>query len=321
MQEVTVVIPNFNGIKYIRECLRALHRQTQKEFSTIVVDNGSSDGSDQVVEEEFPYVRLIRLGDNFGFCRAVNEGIYASDTPYVILLNNDTRVDSHFVQELLSAIKKSKKRFSCAAKMIQYKNRSRMDDAGNFYCALGWAYARGKDKPVERYQKERKIFASCGGAAIYSRKIMEEIGYFDEEHFAYLEDTDIGYRARIYGYENIFTPKALVYHYGSGTSGSRYNLFKVRFSSRNNIYLIYKNMPLLQIILNIPFLVLGFAVKTVFFMRKGYGREYIAGMKNGVQLSKKGRKNGKKVHFTWKHLPSYIRIQGELYLNILRRLF
>ena len=84
-----------------------------------------------------------------------------------------------------------------------------------------------------------------------AKRFLEKIGYFDEEHFAYLEDTDIGYRARIYGYENWYAPKAIVYHVGSGTSGSRYNQFKTRYSSRNNIYLIYKNMPLLQIILNL----------------------------------------------------------------------
>lgn len=88
----------------------------------------------------------------------------------------------------------------------------------------------------------------------------------------YLEDIDVGYRARIFGYENWYVPAALVYHVGSGTSGSRYNQFKTRYSSRNNIYLIYKNMPVLQIILNLPFLVPGFGMKILFFSQKGMGR-------------------------------------------------
>lgn len=119
---------------------------------------------------------------------------------------------------------------------------------------------------------------------------MERFGYFDEEHFAYLEDTDLGYRAQIFGYENWYLPKARVYHVGSGTSGSRYNQFKIRYSSRNNIYMLYKNMPLLQILLNLPFLVLGFGVKFLFFAGKGYGREYAAGIKNGFSISRKGKK-------------------------------
>lgn len=98
-----------------------------------------------------------------------------------------------------------------------------------------------------------------------------KIGYFDENHFAYLEDIDIGYRARIFGYQNGYCPDAIVYHAGSGASGSRYNAFKVDLSSRNSIYLIYKNMPLLQLILNLPFLLLGFLVKTLFFIKRDLG--------------------------------------------------
>lgn len=320
MQEATVIIPNFNGIAYIEKCLESLRHQSEPDFAVIVVDNGSADGSDRLVETKFPEVRLLRLGDNFGFCRAVNEGIYASKTPYVILLNNDTEVEKDFVRELLAAIKKNPQRFSCGAKMVQYRDRSKMDDAGNLYCALGWAFARGQGKSPEAYEQEKQVFACCAGAAIYSRAVMEKIGYFDEAHFAYLEDTDIGYRARIYGYQNVYAPKAVVYHYGSGTSGSRYNLFKVRYSSRNNVYLIYKNMPVLQLLWNLPLIVLGFVIKAVFFTRKGFGKEYLAGIKNGIDLSVKGRKNGKKVKFEKKNLSHYVHIQWELYLNMVRRL-
>ena len=142
------------------------------------------------------------------------------------------------------------------------------------------------------------------------------LGYFDEEHFAYLEDMDVGYRARIYGYENWYAPDAMVYHVGSGTSGSRYNQFKIRYSSRNNIYLIYKNMPVLQIIINLPFLVAGFGIKILFFTLKGFGREYIAGIKNGFQISKKNHK----IPFKFQNLSNYFWIQVELWVNIFRRL-
>ena len=119
------------------------------------------------------------------------------------------------------------------------------------------------------YSHTKKIFAACGGAAIYRRKIFEEIGFFDEEHFAYLEDIDIGYRAKIYGYHNVFEPSAIVYHAGSASSGSKYNEFKVNFSSRNSVYIVRKNMPLFQIVVNLPFLAVGFLIKTLFFVKKG----------------------------------------------------
>lgn len=315
MEEVSVIIPNYNGIAYLDGVLSTLERQTMKNYEVILVDNGSTDGSSAFVIANYPWVHLIELPENFGFCKAVNEGILASRAPYVLLLNNDTEVEPDFLEEMTAAIRRHKKAFSCAARMVQFHDRDRLDDAGNYYCALGWSYARGKGKDIHTYEKEEKIFAACGGAAIYRRKILNRIGLFDEEHFAYLEDTDIGYRARIYGYENWYAPKAVVYHIGSGTTGSRYNHFKTRYSSRNNIYLIYKNMPLLQILLNLPFLAAGFAVKFLFFAFKGMGREYLAGIKNGFQISSKGRK----VPLSPKNLPHYCRIQIELWVNIIRR--
>lgn len=313
--EVSVVIPNFNGIAFLDSVLASLEGQTLSNFEVILVDNGSTDGSCSFVTANYPWVHLIELSENFGFCGAVNAGIRAAKAPYVLLLNNDTEVKEDFVEEMLAAIRRHKNAFSCGARMVQYHDRDRLDDVGNYYCALGWSFARGRGKDIHAYETEDKIFSACAGAAIYRKKIIEKIGYFDEEHFAYLEDTDIGYRARIYGYENWYAPKAIVYHVGSGTSGSRYNQFKTRYSSRNNIYLIYKNMPLLQIILNLPFLAVGFLIKFLFFAAKGMGKEYAAGIKNGFSISMKN----KKVPFRIKHLPNYCKIQLELWINIIRR--
>lgn len=317
MEEVSVIIPNYNGIAYLDGVLSTLERQTMKNYEVILVDNGSTDGSSAFVMANYPWVHLVELPDNFGFCGAVNAGIRASRAPYVLLLNNDTEVEPDFLEEMTAAIRKHKKAFSCAARMVQFHDRDKLDDAGNYYCVLGWSYARGKGKDIRTYEKEEKIFAACGGAAIYRRKVFEKIGLFDEEHFAYLEDTDVGYRARIYGYENWYAPKAIVYHVGSGTTGSRYNHFKTRYSSRNNIYLIYKNMPFLQILLNLPFLTAGFGIKFLFFLVKGMGKEYLAGIKNGFQISRKG----KKVPFSLANLPNYCRIQIELWVNMVRRIF
>ena len=310
--EVSVVIPNFNGIAFLDSVLASLEGQTLSNFEVILVDNGSTDGSCSFVTANYPWVHLIELSENFGFCGAVNAGIRAAKAPYVLLLNNDTEVKEDFVEEMLAAIRRHKNAFSCGARMVQYHDRDRLDDVGNYYCALGWSFARGRGKDIHAYETEDKIFSACAGAAIYR---IEKIGYFDEEHFAYLEDTDIGYRARIYGYENWYAPKAIVYHVGSGTSGSRYNQFKTRYSSRNNIYLIYKNMPLLQIILNLPFLAAGFLIKFLFFAIKGMGKEYAAGIKNGFSISMKNQK----VPFRIKHLPNYCKIQLELWINIIRR--
>lgn len=156
--EVSVIIPNFNGIAFLDSVLGSLEGQTLKNFEVILVDNGSADGSCSFVSANYPWVHIIELPDNFGFCRAVNEGIKAAKAPYVLLLNNDTEVKEDFVEQMLLAIRRHKNAFSCAARMVQYHDRDKLDDAGNYYCALGWSFARGKGKNIDLYQKEEKIF-------------------------------------------------------------------------------------------------------------------------------------------------------------------
>ena len=264
MKEVTVVIPNYKGEAYLRPCVESLLAGTGLEMDVIIVDNGSRDGCVEEVRRLYPQVECVCLDQNYGFCKAVNIGIRKAETPYVFLLNNDTLVCKGAVEALLASLKKDRRIFSVEAKMIQYQDRTKIDSAGTFYNAFGWAYARGKDRPADQYRKRGPVFSACAGAAMYRREIFEEIGLFDEEHFAYLEDVDVGYRARIAGYRNVYEPMARIIHVGSAASGSRHNEFKVRLSARNNLYLIYKNMPVLQILLNLPFLLAGFLVKYLF---------------------------------------------------------
>ncbi len=316
MSSISIIIPNYNGSEYIRDCLDSLKEQDYSDFEIIVVDNDSGDGSADIVEKEYPEVIVKRLPENFGFSRAVNEGLKISAADYVILLNSDTRADKSFVRSLYETIIRDERIFSVASKMLQMKRPDRIDGAGDLYCALGWAFARGKGKKKSRYSKACNVFASCGGAAIYSRKILDEIGWFDEFHFAYLEDVDIGYRARIMGYKNVYCPQACVYHVGSAVSGSRYNDFKIRLSARNNMYIIMKNMPTLQIILNLPFLLAGFAVKIVFFALIGHARAYLSGLKRGYILCREGRK----YPYSARNFKNYVIIQLELWLNIFKRI-
>lgn len=315
MCEITVVIPNYNGKKYLVPCLKALYENTTLEMDVVVVDNGSVDQTIPEARTLYPQARYILLDKNYGFCRAVNEGIRASRAKYVLLLNNDTEIRKGFVENLLRTIKKSPRIFSVEAKMIQYGDQTMADSAGTYYNALGWAFARGRDESAEKYNKRCRTFAACGGAAIYRKAVFDEIGYFDEKHFAYLEDIDVGYRARIYGYVNLYEPRAEVLHVGSAASGSRYNEFKTRYSGRNNIYLIYKNMPFPQIVLNLPFLIAGFLAKAIFFWKKGLGWNYLRSLREGVSICEKHSKTA----YDKSHLKNYLEIQAELWINIIRR--
>jgi len=288
--KTTIIIPNYNGMKFLDDCLSSLREQTTQDFQILIIDNHSEDDSVSFLKTNYPEARLIVLNRNYGFSRAVNEGIRLADTPYVLLLNNDTKADPGFVETLVSEIETSPRIFSVSSRMIQMYHPELMDSAGDNYTLLGWAVNRGVGRPLAVSDEPSDVFSACAGAAIYRRGVFSKIGLFDEHHFAYLEDVDIGYRARVYGYENIYCPGAVVYHVGSGTSGSKYNTFKVRLAARNNVYLLYKNMPSIQLFINFPFLVTGFALKYLFFIKRGFGRDYREGLVEGLRTRERCRK-------------------------------
>lgn len=310
--KVTVIIPNYNGLRFLKDCLTALENQSMKDFETLVIDNASSDESVAYIRENFPNVNVMVMEKNLGFSGGVNVGIQSAKTPYVLLLNNDTEVDTHFVEEMIHAIEESPNIFSVSSKMIQFYDREKLDDAGDLYGILGWGFQRGIDAPATSYTKKEEIFSACAGAAIYRKDIFEKIGYFDELHFAYLEDIDVGYRGKIAGYKNMYCPTAIVYHVGSGTSGSKYNSFKVKLAARNSVYLNYKNMPNIQLVINSLPLCLGWFLKWRFFKKNGFEKDYVDGLKEGFST----RKKCKRVQFQWKNWKNYVKIEWQLIKNM-----
>lgn len=310
--KVSIVIPNYNGEKFLDICLKSLYSQEYKDFEIIIVDNASTDNSIEYLQN-LNNIKLIKLDKNYGFSKAVNEGIKAASGEFVVLLNNDTEATKSWLKNLVKCIEKDNKIFSCSSKMLRYHEKNLIDDAGDEYNILGWSYKRGDGKDKLSYGlKDKSIFSSCGGAAIYRKSTLKEIGLFDEDFFAYLEDIDISYRALIFGYKNLYCSTAEVYHIGSATSGSRYNDFKARLTARNNLFVIYKNMPLLQLIINFPFIVIGFLIKFIFYDQRGLGKEYSQGIFEGSA----SLKNINKVKFSFKNILNYIKIEIILIKNV-----
>ena len=281
MAKATVVIPNYNGMKYLPQCIEALRKQTVSCFDILVVENGSSDGSAEWLEAS--QVPMLKEEENLGFAGGVNAGIRACTSPYVILLNNDTEVFPDFVEALIRGLEAHPRLFAVSARMLQTGDRSRMDDAGDGISLFGWAWQRGNGQPAAEHEKACDIFSACGGAAIYRRAALEETGLFDEAHFAYLEDIDLSWRAWLYGWFIRYCPEAKVYHYGSATSGSKYNEFKVHLSARNHIWLMYKNQPDWQLLLNAPWLAAGLIIKACFFAAKGMFPAWLKGTAEGFR--------------------------------------
>ncbi|OPJ65060.1 glycosyltransferase family 2 protein [Clostridium oryzae] len=316
---VSVVIPNYNGEVYIEECLKSLTKQSCKDFETVVIDNASIDKSMDIIRkyQQELSMNLIINDKNLGFSGAVNQGIQAAKGKYIFLLNNDTICEDKVIEELITTAQRQKKLFSVSSKMIRYKEPEKIDDAGDLYTIVGWAIKRGDGKTVNSFTDERNIFSACGGASLYVTEVLREIGGFDTQFFAYLEDMDLGYRAKVQGYKNVYCPKALVYHIGSATSGSRHNAFKVALAARNNIYVIYKNMPLLQILINLPFIIAGALVKIIYFLPKGLSKEYLKGLFQAFT----GLRKIKKTKFKLKNLINYVRIELELIGNTVKMFF
>ena len=314
--KASIVTPNYNGERFLETFFESLNSDPEYIGEVIIVDNGSTDKSKEYIkrsEFNFP-VTLIENTENLGFSPAVNQGIRKAKYEYIFSLNNDTQVKKGSIKVLLDLISSGPEIFSVQAKMLQYDNKELIDDVGDEYNLLAWTKKTGENHDSNEYCEVKEIFSACAGAAMYRKSLLAEIGMFDDNYFAYMEDVDLAIRSRINGYTNLLCPDAIVYHIGSATSGSRHNDFKVRLAARNNVWTVYKNQPIPMKIVNFIFLFFGFLIKYLFFTRKGFGKTYLAGIREG--LSNRGEID--KVTFTGKNTKNYFKIEYRLIINTLK---
>ena len=313
--KVSVITPNYNGAEFLDKYFKSLDQDSEHIGEVIIIDNGSSDSSLDYIEKHsfsFPVV-VIENDKNMGFAPAVNQGILKSKYDYVFSLNNDTELEKGSIKAMLDLIQ-GRDVFSVQSKMLQAQNKGLIDDDGDEYNLLGWTKKIGENQDSNNYSHVFEIFSSCAGAALYKKSVFDEIGLFDDEFFAYMEDVDLAIRSQIYGYRNLLCPDAIVYHIGSATSGSRYNEFKVRIAARNNVWTVYKNLPIPLKIINFIFLFFGFAIKYIFFLKKGFGSIYLEGIKEGLSTKSKIEK----VNFKKSNLKNYFRLEYKLIINTLK---
>lgn len=314
--KVSVVTPNYNGERFLKAFFDSLNQDSEYIGEVIIVDNGSTDNSKEFIKSNsfnFP-VNLIENSENLGFSPAVNQGIKNANYEYVFSLNNDTEIRKGSIKQLIDLISSGEGIFSVQAKMLQYNDKDLIDDVGDEYNLLAWTKKTGENHKSSEFKEVREIFSSCAGAAMYKKSLLDEIGLFDDNFFAYMEDVDLAIRSRIYGYRNLLCPQAIVYHIGSATSGSRYNEFKVKLAARNNVWTVYKNFPIPMKVLNFIFLFFGFLIKYLFFLRKGFGSIYLSGIKEGLST----RNKIDKVKFNKKNTKNYFKIEYRLIINTLK---
>lgn len=249
MPAVSVIILNWNGLPHLSECLASLKSQTYQDFECIVVDNGSHDASVDYLKTSHSWVRLLELDKNTGFAAGNNLGFRASSGRFVVTLNNDTVVDKNWLQELVSVAESDHDTGMVASRICNYYEPDVIDSLGMKICLDGMSRGafRGRKFSELRSVPDSTLLPSAC-AALYRREMLDQVGFFAEEFFAYCEDTDLGLRGIRAGWNSRLAPDAIVYHKYSATAGS-FSPFKLFLVERNHFWTAVRNFPSLLILL------------------------------------------------------------------------
>ena len=249
--KIAVIIINWNGKHLLEECLISVRNQDYNNYKTILVDNGSSDGSVACVRERFSEVKIISLNENTGFAKANNIGIYKAlkdkEVEYIALLNNDAIAEKNWLSEMFQVIKKDQKIGSVAPKILKYYKRDEFDSMGMKIRIIGSGMNNLVNKKNDdKYSKSVEIFGPTGCSCLYKKEMLEDIvikdEYFDNDFFAFCEDLDLNWRARLRRWKSFTAPMSIVYHKGS-ESFQVYSFSKAYHSHRNRLFVILKNYP------------------------------------------------------------------------------
>jgi GT2 family glycosyltransferase len=271
-ERVAVIIPNWNGARLLRGCLDSLRRQTFRDFVVYVVDNGSRDESLALLAGEYPEVAVVALPVNVGFASGVNAGIRASQGPYVVLLNNDTEADADWLLELTTYMDAHPEFAYAASKLLDFKQRDVIDCVADGFNLLGIPFkVGGRERDVGQYDHPFELFGACAAASLYRRSMLDEIGLFDDDYFAYVEDVELSLRAQLAGYRGVAITSARVFHMGSASSGGEPSAFTVRLSARNVWWTIFKCLPAGLLWHVVP---MAFAAQTALISKAVFFGEY-----------------------------------------------
>ncbi|PWB67656.1 MAG: glycosyltransferase family 2 protein [Deltaproteobacteria bacterium] len=247
----SVIVLNWNGKDLLGECVGSVLAQTFQDFETIVVDNGSTDGSVEFLRERWDdRIRLVVLPSNEGFAGGNNAGIREAKGTFIVLLNNDTAADPGWLSALSGAIHRHPDAGMFTPKILNYYRRDEIDNTGHVIYPDGLARGRHRlEKDDGRFDEEGEVLHPSGCAGVYKREMLDQIGLLDDAFFAYGEDVDLGLRARWAGWRCYYVPAAVVFHKYSATTGT-YSPQKAYLVERNRLWILIKNFPLREIVLS-----------------------------------------------------------------------
>jgi GT2 family glycosyltransferase len=264
--EITVIVPTLAAGEPLMACIASLDAQTFRDFETIVVDNSGTRLARKSLAGRD--VTLIENVDNVGFGAAVNQGIRATSTPFVAVLNDDAMADAHWLEAMLHALE-GRPDVGMVAPQIRLGATGTLDSAGMLICGDGSSRQRGHGESPERFPRRQEVLLPSGCAALYRREMLDEAGLFDPSFFLYCEDTDLGLRARWKGWECLYVPAAVVQHAYSSTAG-RASAIKAFYVERNRLFVLVKNFPFALLLLA-PFYALARYFWHVWWLWRGRG--------------------------------------------------
>jgi GT2 family glycosyltransferase len=266
--EVSIVVVTWNGRQHLEACLPAIYSQQDVTAETIVVDNGSTDGTAAYVREHFPWVRLLTLETNHGFAAGNNAGARLAKGELVAFLNNDTVADPRWLTELKRGLEPSAGFMLTTSRIVYMHDPSVLDSAGDGLLRWGGAFKRLHGQPAHLAAVSQEVFGVCGAACLMPRRVFDELGGFDEDFFASHEDVDLSYRARLRGYRCRYVANAIVRHRGSATLGT-ISRFAVYQGQRNLEWVYVKNTPASLLWATCAGHVVYNAAAAVYFARRG----------------------------------------------------
>jgi len=275
MPEISVIIVNWNGKHFLGECLSAMRRQKFTDFETILVDNGSTDGSVDYIRAQFPEVRLLALPRNLGFTGGNLAGYELAAGNLIVLLNNDTEAHPAWLEEIHKGSLEYLEAGSFASKMMYFDDRQRIENCGFHVSTAGTTAELGRNEfDGPDWTFARKVFGACGGAAAYRRSMLDDIGFLDPDFFMIYEDVDLSFRAQLSGYECVYLPQAVVYHRYRATIGKQPAL-QVFYAQRNIDLVFWKNLPTGQLLRSAPQRLLYEIGSALYFLGLGSGRAFL----------------------------------------------
>jgi len=277
---VSVVIVNYNGLHFLKDCVQSLLSQTFRQIEIIVVDNASSDNTVEFLKGQYPGLKIIENTINYGFAGGINEGIRHASGSFILTMNNDTSADPHCIEHLIAVMNTDDRTGMCATKMLLPDNR--IDSTGICISRSGAAWDRGIfENNNGQFGEREDVFGPCAGAALYRKTMLDEIGLFDEDFFLYMEDVDLAFRARLAGWNCVFVPEAVVYHYHGGTSGVMSDI-TIYYGNRNILWWPVKNYPLLILLVSLPWMIARTMGVLPYYASMGRGRIVLKSKMDGI---------------------------------------